>query len=186
MVRPGAGDLISPIEPRRLAADGAEGDHRPDLLAAALGLAAPGAVSAQQGPDSSGRVGADRAAPMALTVSPATACLQLHLGSTVFNFNMTINADVYPYPITGGTITGSICQAPWTVTGGSLGNGLVIHGQRTPVSGCATTIAVVGNFNRQATSVPTASTARVGCLTIIPCSSATTVRRVRDLVSTYI
>ena len=83
---------------------------------------------------------------MALTVSPATACLQLHLGSTVFNFNMTINADVYPYPITGGTITGSICQAPWTVTGGSLGNGLVIHGQRTPVSGCATTIAVVGNF----------------------------------------
>ena len=84
---------------------------------------------------------------MALTVSPATACLQLHLGSTVFNFNMTINADVYPYPITGGSITGSICQAPWTVTGGSLGNGLVIHGQRTPVSGCATTIAVVGNYN---------------------------------------
>ena len=51
------------------------------LLAAALGLAAPSAVSAQQGPDSSGRVGAERAAPMALTISPATACLQLHLGT---------------------------------------------------------------------------------------------------------
>ena len=92
---------------------------------------------------------------MALTVSPATACLQLHLGSTVFNFNMAINADVYPYPITGGSITGSICQAPWTVTGGSLGNGLVIHGQRTPVSGCATTIAVVGNYNNPSSYIGT-------------------------------
>ncbi len=125
------------------------------LLAAALGLAAPSAVSAQQGPDSSGRVGAERAAPIALTISPATACLQLHLGSTVFNFNMTINADVYPYAITGGSITGSICQAPWTVTGGSLGNNLVINGQRTPVSGWATTIAVVGNYNNPSSYIGT-------------------------------
>lgn len=125
------------------------------LLGLALALAAPGAVSAQQRPDSNGRVGAEAAAPLATSASPATACLQLHLGSTVFNFNVNINADVYPYPITGGTITGSICQAPWTVTGGSLGNALTIKGQRTPVSGCATSISVVGNFNNPSSYIGT-------------------------------
>jgi len=117
------------------------------LLAIASSLAAPGAAYAQQGPDSTGRVGAEAAGPLAASASPATACLQLHLGSTIFNFNVNINADVYPFPITGGTITGSICQAPWTVTGGSLGNALTIQGQRSPIAGCATSIAVVGNFN---------------------------------------
>jgi len=84
----------------------------------------------------------------ALSGSPAKACLQLHLGSTVFNFNLDINADTYPYPVTGGTITGNICGAPWHVTGGSLGSSLTIHGAiNTPVSGCSSTISVVGNAN---------------------------------------
>lgn len=80
--------------------------------------------------------------------SPAKACLQLHLGATVFNFALDINADTYPYPITGGTITGGICGAPWHVTGGSLGNALTINGAiNTPVPNCSSTIAVVGNAN---------------------------------------
>jgi hypothetical protein len=127
------------------------------LLLGAFGLAAPGIANAQQGADTNGRVGGgpEAAAALATSVSPATACLQLHLGSTVFNFNVNINADVYPYAITGGTITGSICQAPWSVTGGSLGNALTITGQRTPVAGCANTVHVVGNFNNPSSYIGT-------------------------------
>jgi hypothetical protein len=127
------------------------------LLSCAFGLAASAGANAQQPPDSNGRVGPEAAAPTfaAPAVSPAKACLQLHLGSTVFNFNVNINADVYPYPITGGTITGSICQAPWTVTGGSLGNSLTIHGQRAPVTACSTSISVVGNFDNPSSYIGT-------------------------------
>jgi hypothetical protein len=81
--------------------------------------------------------------------------LQLHLGSTVFNFNVNINPDVYPYVIIGGTITGSICQAPWSVNAGSLSNSLTIHGQRPPVSGCASSISVVGNFDNPSSYIGT-------------------------------
>jgi hypothetical protein len=89
------------------------------------------------------------AAPLAALAPPPThACLQLHLGGTVFNFNLQINPNAYPYPVTGGTITGSICGAPWAVTGGSLGSALHINGHKSPpAAGCATTISVVGNFN---------------------------------------
>ena len=74
----------------------------------------------------------------------------------MFNFNVTINPNAYPYPITGGTITGSICGAPWQVTGGSLGNNLTIIGHKSPpVAGCASSINVVGNFNAPAGYVGT-------------------------------
>jgi hypothetical protein len=106
-------------------------------------------------PDTNGSSHAGGVAPLAATLSPSTACLQLHLGATVFNFNLSINADAYPYAITGGSITGSICNAPWTVTGGSLSNNLVIQGQRTPVSGCSTTVTVVGNFNNPSSWIGT-------------------------------
>ncbi len=61
------------------------------LLAGALGLAAANDANAQQAPDSTGRT-TGPAALLALSASPATACLQLHLGATVFNFNMTIKS----------------------------------------------------------------------------------------------
>jgi hypothetical protein len=80
--------------------------------------------------------------------SPAKACLQLHLGAAVFNFNLDINADVYPYPVTGGTLTGTICGGAWHVTGGTLGSTLSLKGAiNNPVPNCAKTIAVVGNAN---------------------------------------
>ncbi len=126
------------------------------LLSCALGVAAPVAVNAQQRPDANGQVGAEATHTFATTTSPATACLQLHLGSTVFNFNVSINADVYPYPITGGTITGSICQAPsWKVTGGTLGNALTIQGSRPSGNSCSTSISVIGNFNNPSSYIGT-------------------------------
>ena len=101
-------------------------------------------------PDAHGNIVAPGAAAPSIAALPVatTACLQLHLGAVVFNFNVTLNPNAYPFPITGGTITGSICGAPWTVTGGSLGTALHINGHKSPpVSGCASTISVVGNFN---------------------------------------
>jgi hypothetical protein len=112
--------------------------------------AAPAAPIAAAQVDSHGNVVAPgAAAPLVAILPPTThACLQLHLGGVVFNFNVTINPNAYPYPITGGTITGSICGAPWQVTGGSLGNSLQISGHKSPpVAGCASTINVVGNYN---------------------------------------
>jgi hypothetical protein len=100
--------------------------------------------------DSHGNVVAPGAASafIAPLPPPTTACLQLHLGGVVFNFNVMLNPNAYPFPISGGTITGSICGAPWTVTGGSLGSALHITGHKNPpVGGCASTINVVGNYN---------------------------------------
>jgi hypothetical protein len=73
------------------------------------------------------------------------ACVELHNGGAVFDFDLTINPDVYPFPITGGTIKGSICDSPnWQVTGGSLGGTLAINGKHTGSGSCASTIAVKG------------------------------------------
>jgi hypothetical protein len=71
----------------------------------------------------------------------------LHAGAAVFNLNVTINPDVFPYTVTGGSITGNICGAPWAITGGSLGATLSVNGQRNPpASGCASTISIAGGF----------------------------------------
>jgi hypothetical protein len=85
--------------------------------------------------------------PAIVPPATSTACLQLYIDTAVFNFNVTLDPDVYPYTITGGTITGSICGAPWTVTGGSLGTNLSIKGQRAPVPSCSSTISVIGKFD---------------------------------------
>jgi len=118
----------SEVLPMKLAPHGVYVDAQGNVVEKSVALAAPKAK--------------------ALTGSPATACLQLHLGGTVFNFNLNIDADTYPYHVTGGAITGGICGAPWHVTGGTLGSSLTINGAiNTPHSGCANTISVVGNAN---------------------------------------
>jgi hypothetical protein len=121
------------------------------LLACLWPLVAAGDLYAQQVPtralpDVNGSFGGF-GPPAVVPPAGSTACLQLYIDTAVFNFNVTIDPDVYPYTITGGTITGSICGAPWTVTGGSLGTSLSIKGQRAPISSCSSTISVTGKFD---------------------------------------
>jgi hypothetical protein len=97
-------------------------------------------------PDINGNLGAVGPRPT-IPITPSTACLQLYNDTAVFNFQLTLDPDIYPYIITGGTITGSICGAPWTVTGGSLGKSLSIKGKRAPIPSCTSTISVTGNFD---------------------------------------
>ncbi len=82
------------------------------------------------------------------TAATSTACFQLHNGAGVmWNINVTFNPNAYPYTINSGTISGTICSSPWHVTGGTFGPNLQINGIKSPpVSGCATSVGIVGNF----------------------------------------
>jgi len=99
-------------------------------------------------PDAQGTIGLSartQSGAGVLSGSPSKVCLQLHLGAAVFNFNLNFDADIYPYPITGGAITGSICSGAWHVTGGFMGTTLEINGQiNTLNSNCMSFIKVVG------------------------------------------
>jgi hypothetical protein len=80
---------------------------------------------------------------------PAHACLELFEihGGAVFNFDVTFNQNVTNFPITGGKITGSLCNASqWTVTGGHLGPTLLITATRPSGGNCSTQLTVQGNF----------------------------------------
>jgi len=122
-----------------------------------VGLAASGPAAAQPAKvaarvDASGRVMAPGekmvVAPRAAAAAAASkVCLQLHNGSAIFNLNLTINPDVYPHTITGGTITGTICSGNWHATGGSIGSSLSLTGAiNAPNPSCASTIGVKGTF----------------------------------------
>lgn len=112
----------------------------------------------------------DQAAHQAARVAPgiqtATACLELHGvgngGSVIFEIQVIVNPNTYPFLILGGTIRGDICNVladQWVVTGGSFGQHLVIEAKRVPpvnappnISlpvgsiGCATRLSVVGFY----------------------------------------
>jgi len=78
---------------------------------------------------------------------PRTACLELNNGTAVtFTINVNFNPNTFPFLITGGTITGTICGAPWAVTGGSMSNSLRIDARRQGSGSCANTIIIVGFF----------------------------------------
>jgi hypothetical protein len=99
-------------------------------------------------------------------IRPATACLELHGvgngGSVIFEIQLIVNPNTYPFLILGGSVRGDICNVPadqWAVTGGSFGPYLAIEARRIPpvnappntasvISGssCATTMSVVGFF----------------------------------------
>ena len=111
---------------------------------------APAAAPAAGQPDESGNVAAPGAAPLAALPPPAPvhACLQLHNGGAIFNFNVVINPNVTGFPITSGKITGNLCGASqWNVTGGHLGPSLVITAtQQPPNPSCAHQLTVAGTF----------------------------------------
>jgi hypothetical protein len=110
---------------------------------------APAPAPAAGQPDESGNIAVPGAAPLAALPPPPPvhACLQLHNGGSIFNFNVVINPNVTGFPITSGKITGTLCQAgQWNVTGGHLGPNLAITATRAQGNSCATSLAVSGNF----------------------------------------
>jgi hypothetical protein len=91
------------------------------------------------------------AAFAATDVSPeaisTTAKLTLHNGAGVtFTIAVEFSPNTYPFRLIGGEITGSICGAPWKITGGVLGDELRVDARRAGEGSCAETITVVGEF----------------------------------------
>jgi len=109
--------------------------------------AAPAAGEGQFDAQGKRREGA--APDVGARAATSQACLTLHNGpGTTFQIRVTFNPNTYPYAVTGGSISGTICGSPnWAVTGGSIGNSLVINARRTSGgAGCANTVTIVGNF----------------------------------------
>jgi hypothetical protein len=86
-----------------------------------------------------------RAAPLATT---ATAELTLHNGSVTFELKVQYNPNSHPHVITGGQITSGICGAPWNITGGFFGDDLRVDAERAGAGSCASTITIVGEYQR--------------------------------------
>jgi hypothetical protein len=84
----------------------------------------------------------------AAVVGQATACFELHNGaSVVWEIQVTLNPNTYPFHVLGGTIRGTICGSPaWTVTSGSFGTTLALEAFRTGPGACASRVDIVGNF----------------------------------------
>ncbi len=82
----------------------------------------------------------------AATGSTNTACLELRNGNAQFFIEVTFDPNTTPFLITGGTITGNICGAPWEVTGGSMGSSLRIEARRQGSGQCADTITILGDY----------------------------------------
>jgi hypothetical protein len=118
------------------------------LLSLFLLVAGPMYTQTAAKPDAAGFTAEHAAAKSA---GPVKACVELHYtgGGAVFAIDLTINPDVYPFTITGGSIKsgtgGVICDSPnWAVTGGSLGPTLLINAKHTGSGSCAPTLTVKG------------------------------------------
>lgn len=87
----------------------------------------------------------ERAAPT--LAASALACLELHRSDGTWAIQVSFNPNTYPFTITGGSITGTICGSPnWTVTGGTLGSSLTLNATYTGAGSCAQSATIVGNF----------------------------------------
>jgi hypothetical protein len=123
--------------------------QQPPAPAAPQAQPTPAQAPAAGQPDAQGNIAGPGAAPLAALPPPPPvhACLQLHNGASIFNFNVVINPNVTGFPITSGKITGTLCQAgQWNVTGGHLGPNLAITATRASGNSCATQLTVAGNF----------------------------------------
>jgi hypothetical protein len=72
----------------------------------------------------------------------ATACFELHaIGqpgqpSAVFEIQLVVNPNTYPFTVLEGSIRGDICQVigtAWKVTSASFDTGLLIEAERVPL-----------------------------------------------------
>jgi hypothetical protein len=95
----------------------------------------------------------------------ATACFELHgagpeTAPAVFDIELTVNVNSYPFAVLEGSIGGGICTVFgtfWTVTSGSFGTRLNIEAERMPpanapeaeamITGpCSKTLTISGEF----------------------------------------
>ena len=102
--------------------------------------------------DATGRVITEAQAKAAPPTAQAEACLTLYNGPAVkWQISVTFNPNTYPFVITKGSITGTICGSPkGIVTGGSIGPNLLIEGNLDGGSGCASTVTIVGHYQNPA------------------------------------
>jgi len=77
-----------------------------------------------------------------------TVRLTLHNTAVTFEIEAQISPNTYPFSLTGGQITSGICGAPWNITGGFLGEDLLLQASRAGDGPCADSITVVGEFVR--------------------------------------
>jgi hypothetical protein len=75
-----------------------------------------------------------------------SAKLELHNGAVTFSMEVKYNPNTYPYVVLGGQITGSICGAPWNITGGFMGETIRLDAKRAGSGSCADTITIVGEY----------------------------------------
>jgi len=85
--------------------------------------------------------------------SIARACLQLYAdnvpatGVVIFTFDVFFRPNMPGFPIVGGKVSGSICNASeWRVTGGHLGPDLRLTATRPEGGACVTGLTVGGTF----------------------------------------
>lgn len=99
--------------------------------------------------DPSGSRVESREAAFAVPEAVSTSIrLTLHNAAVTFEMEIEIDPNTYPFSLTGGRITAGICGAPWDITGGFLGDDLLVQAARTGAGSCADTITVVGEFVR--------------------------------------
>ena len=70
--------------------------------------------------------------------------------SASLKWRITVRFDprTYPYKITSGSISGTICDSPkWRVTSGSIGSTLTINASHTGSGSCARTLRLTGSFH---------------------------------------
>ena len=111
----------------------------------------PGPAPGQAGVTANGALGEDRGAITSILATSGTACFQLNNGAVTWFVNATIDLNAYPYAVTGGTISGTICDSPnWVLTGGSVGSSITINGRHTGAGSCVATVTIVAPFGAPA------------------------------------
>lgn len=90
-----------------------------------------------------------------VVIRPAVACFELRgvsapkLIAPIFQIQLSVRIDTYPFVVLGGTISGDICSAlgmRWAVTEGSFGTDLALHAVLTPLAvGLAERVTVLSD-----------------------------------------
>jgi hypothetical protein len=104
------------------------------------------------------------------SLETASACLELHSGSTVINIQLTVDvtsiSDPPSYTILGVSFSGDICSGPlvtqWRVINGYIGEVLLLEAEQEPLSNepavaelavgsCAQEITIIGFYKNPST-----------------------------------